>query len=297
MEMVDLSPTIGVELRGLDLRAPLSDDDVAAIRDAFDRRHLVLVRDQPGLTRQQVADFVGIFGRLVFNSDGTPLITVVSNVSDDDITGDTQLLFHQDEVTLATDISEVPSAISMYAEDVDEAAVPTTFADAVRVYDELPGDLRESLADATAVHILDRDPNRDYAHRTYEWNLPENYDPTRYIRAEHPVFYPVSGDRKVVFVTEHQTSHIKGLSQEESEATLQRLYEILYSPEQLFTHHWRTGDLIVWNNQRLHHARPHRNEATRHMLRISIGGAGRSFYQDDPDGKVHIERQERSSMP
>jgi alpha-ketoglutarate-dependent taurine dioxygenase len=38
---------------------------------------------------------------------------------------------------------------------------------------------------------------------------------------------------------------------------LEALFEHLYAPEdKVLAHHWRTGDLVLWDNLALQHARP-----------------------------------------
>jgi alpha-ketoglutarate-dependent taurine dioxygenase len=44
VEIVELPEPLGAEVRGVDLRAPLSGVEIAPLRDAFDRRHLLLFR-------------------------------------------------------------------------------------------------------------------------------------------------------------------------------------------------------------------------------------------------------------
>jgi len=45
MELVELPAPLGAEARGVDLSQALTDAQVAQLRDAFDRRHLLLFRD------------------------------------------------------------------------------------------------------------------------------------------------------------------------------------------------------------------------------------------------------------
>ena len=61
MELVDVAGPIGVEVRGVDLHQPLDDASVAILRDAFDRRHLLLFRAQEiaATSRSDCADTSG----------------------------------------------------------------------------------------------------------------------------------------------------------------------------------------------------------------------------------------------
>ena len=44
------------------------------------------------------------------------------------------------------------------------------------------------------------------------------------------------------------TTEIEGLPPDESERLLEELFDVLYEPRCSFEHHWRTGDLVVWDN-------------------------------------------------
>ena len=72
VELAPLSYSLGVEVRGLDLRRPVSDEDLAAIRTALlEHDGLLLLRDQH-LTRGQHIAFSRCFGQLETH-DAVPL--------------------------------------------------------------------------------------------------------------------------------------------------------------------------------------------------------------------------------
>jgi taurine dioxygenase len=75
-------------------------------------------------------------------------------------------------------------------------------------------------------------------------------------RAEHPVLlqHPVTS-ADVLYVTAMQTDSIVGLPEDESEALLKRCWETLYAPDNVYEHEWQVGDLLVWDNIALQHAR------------------------------------------
>jgi taurine dioxygenase len=64
--------------------------------------------------------------------------------------------------------------------------------------------------------------------------------------------HPVT-QRKGLFVNEAHTSHIVGMSREESEKLLSQLYQHITKPEFIYTHTWQAGDLLLWDNAAVQH--------------------------------------------
>ena len=64
--------------------------------------------------------------------------------------------------------------------------------------------------------------------------------------------HPVT-KRKGLFLNEAHTSRIAGVSDEESAALLSQLYRHIVKPEFVYTHSWRPGDLLMWDNASVQH--------------------------------------------
>src|SRR5690606_7648551 len=75
---------------------------------------------------------------------------------------------------------------------------------------------------------------------------------------------------RLLFVTELQTSHVEGVSIDESERIVQDAYRLLFAPENCHVHHWRPRDLLVWDNFMLQHARARPIPGSRRTLRRVI---------------------------
>jgi len=58
------------------------------------------------------------------------------------------------------------------------------------------------------------------------------------------------------------------------DAFLDELYAHVYAPENVYTHQWKTGDVIIWDNIALHHGRPGPVDVgvPRHMRRQCLDG-------------------------
>jgi taurine dioxygenase len=84
--------------------------------------------------------------------------------------------------------------------------------------------------------------------------------------------HPETG-RKALFVSEHFTTKIVGLSDAESRALLDELFAHSVKPEYVYRHQWREHDLVFWDNRSLLHlAAGTPDHLRRVMYRTTIEG-------------------------
>ncbi|MCX7865434.1 MAG: TauD/TfdA family dioxygenase, partial [Novosphingobium sp.] len=91
--------------------------------------------------------------------------------------------------------------------------------------------------------------------------------------------------RTCLWVSEMNTTRILGMAWEESRDLLHAVYDHLYAPQRVFTHRWRKGDFIIWDNIALQHARPDVSASGRRLLqRVIVGTQGETpfFERDQP---------------
>src|SRR3981081_3649334 len=143
-------PALGVEVRGVDLRVPLADDDVEQLRRAYDQHSFLLFRGQE-LTVEQQVDVVGRFGPLLDERGDGVRHSFVSNAHPRGIVREGELLFHSD--LAFTD--EPVLGISLYGVDAPPGAAPPRYANALLAYRTLPDDLARRLNGLHVVHAYD----------------------------------------------------------------------------------------------------------------------------------------------
>jgi taurine dioxygenase len=260
----DLPGSIGTEALGVDAAAASSFDiawtarDIDALRAAFDRRHLLLLHGEP-ISGEAQLGFVARFGPLV---PERRLWGYVSNVREDGIVREGALLFHSDFA-----FTRAPTlAISLHALQVPAHDAPTRFANAVRAAQVLPADLRARLRGRRVLNVYDFHRPNDRPMRVDE------VDP-RSPRYAHPAVgvHPRTG-ADVVMANEMHTDHIVGLTRAESDALLTELFAVLYHDDNVYEHHWRVGDLVLWDNVALHHGRPDFPvDEPRTLQRVTLG--------------------------
>jgi taurine dioxygenase len=277
--LVDVTPVsepLGVSLVDFDLQRVLTPLEQAELRRLLCEHHLLLVRGQE-VTASDQTRFVENFGPLHTRDDGMKE-TYVANITADGEpaarTGTARLLWHQD----GTYGLRPGIATSLWAQEVASDCVPTLFANAVRALERMPPELRARIEPLHAVHMRDLSDQRT----DVRWK-EEDVDPAspseRYLRHEHPVIYPMPHqDQKTLLVHELMTSHIVELPGDESEALIQELFACLYVEDNVYTHHWQTNDVIIWDNIALHHCRPaEMGLPVRRLRRQTIDG----WYTDD----------------
>jgi alpha-ketoglutarate-dependent taurine dioxygenase len=82
----------------------------------------------------------------------------------------------------------------------------------------------------------------------------------------------ISGKDYIV-VSAQQTASLIGVTRSESDALLEEIFRLMYSPGNVYEHLWRTGDLVIWNNRTLHHARSNLTGKGKRVLQRTCAGA------------------------
>jgi taurine dioxygenase len=71
----------------------------------------------------------------------------------------------------------------------------------------------------------------------------------------------------VLYVSPQFTSRIEGLEDEEGRALLQDLLAHATDPRFAWTHHWRVGDLVMWDNRCTMHRRDSFDASARRVMK------------------------------
>lgn len=282
-----LSPALGVEILGLDLSRPFDADVAGELRALYCAHHLLLLRDQ-SLDEAAQVRFSEIVGPVSHRSPSmrTRNSALVSNVEPEGILGDGKLYFHHDN----TFYQHPLRALSLYALELPSSGGDTLFSNCALVYDALPQNLRDRIAGLSAYQMFDFSGGFDYNQRSRD----EDASPQA-IRAIHPlVWSDPEGGRKVVFMSEHTTVRLNEVDDAEGEAIVADLASAIADPRFGYRHRWRLGDIVLWDNIILQHARePFDKRERRTLRRIPIAetdGARRFPASRQVDGPLTRER-------
>jgi taurine dioxygenase len=279
---LDIVPTgggVGAELRGVDLRL-IDDAGFAALYQAWLDHAVLLIRDQ-ALSDADLIAFSRRFGDLDWAPvqetgrrfvDGLPELYVVSNVLEN---GEPIGSLGHGEAVWHTDMSYVevpPKASLLYALEVPPAGGDTSFVDMHGVHDALPASLRQEIAGLRVKH----DGTYNSGGYVRQGVVPSD-DPRQAPGALHPLVYthPETG-RPALYLGRRRNAYIDGLSLAESEALLDELWAYVDRPELAWSHRWRPGDLVIWDNRSTMHRRDAFDAQARRVLhRTQVKGEAR----------------------
>ena len=275
MELVPLGPGFGVEVKGVTLLDVAIDADAyKAVREAFETHSLLIFRDQPIADDIQVA-YSRAFGPLELtkaasvgaNSFYSRLTNVGANGEIVPPT-DRQVLVAQANALWHTDSSfkKTPALASVLTARVLPASDgDTEFTSTRLAWERLPADLQERLKNAVATHSYAN--SRDQIHPDLA-NAEER-------KALPPVRWRLNwrnpaNDRRALYVASHAYA-IDGMDDRDARQMLAQLLDEATRREFVYTHKWRTGDAVMWDNRAmLHRGRPWDYAKERSMVRTTI---------------------------
>jgi len=248
-----LSPAGGVAITGADLSRPLPADLREAVLAAFREHHVVVFRDQD-LSKEEQLAFTLQFGEIEEHvgrhsaAGRYGLVHTVTNV-DEDGRPTTKLSavgnyhWHTDKSYHA-----VPSLMTLlHAKELPPEGGDTQFANMAMAYEALPEDMKQRIAGLRVVHSWAASRRRAGAPPPSDIEMRERPP------VDHPIVrtHPETG-AKTLYIGNH-ASHISGIPEAESDALLSDLLEHATQPQFVYTHHWRGGDLVMWDNRCLLH--------------------------------------------
>ena len=248
IEIEPLNPVIGAELRGLDLRQALRDDDIRAIKEALDRYQVLFFRDQDMSAEQQLA-----FGRRFGELHVHPSVRGKPREEWSQI-----MPVHADEATARiagdkwhTDVScdeKPPLASILHLTTVPETGGDTLFSSMYAAYDALSEPMKRLLTGLTATH--DGAPNYDDRAKRSRENNTARVNPV----AVHPVIatHPTTG-RRTLYVNSTFTVRINELTEQESDAVLELLFAHVARPEFQCRFRWQRNSVAFWDNRAVQH--------------------------------------------
>jgi alpha-ketoglutarate-dependent 2,4-dichlorophenoxyacetate dioxygenase len=257
-----LHPLFGVEIVGIDVTKPLDAATFAEIRAALDDHSLLLFRGLDMTDDRQVA-FSERFGPLLRATSNNPGGgTPFSRQSNLDMkTGafipadDKRMRYQKANEAFHSDGSYrvVPSLCSLLSgRVVPPEGGATEFTTMRGVWDALPEDRQRQLDGLVAEHSLFH--SRSLVDPTVmNEEQKKEMPPVRQavVRAN-----PVNG-RKAVFLGAH-ASHIVGWPVDEGRKLIGEIMALAAEPRFVYSHRWREGDLVVYDNRcLLHRATPY----------------------------------------
>ncbi len=250
-----VTPSFAAEIGDLDLRQPLAHEDIEAVRKAF-AAYAVLVFPAQDLTVEEHLAFASNFGPLERDVQIARTLRVreeIADVANIDADGNFwkqdnrrrmfqmmgNRLWHTDSSFKAP----TGYASLLYARSVPPIGGHTEFADLRAAYDALPDAMKVRLRGLIAEHSL------VYSRKKIGF--------TDFSDAERQAFAPVlrplvrtipESGRDTLYIASH-VGRIGGLRDEETAALMDDLTAHATQRQFVYTHRWRVGDLVMWDNR------------------------------------------------
>ena len=258
-----LSPALGAEILGIDLRDDIDARVFAQIRDAWHQNLVIVLRGQ-NMSEEDQVRFAEKFGppavihtkQFVRNH---PAVMLISNIREDGkpigALPDGEMHFHTDQCH-----QERPAMASMlYALEVPRAGGNTLFANGYTAYETLPPEIKRRIDGRKALNAYDYETAATKRGTRLSQSVPSY---------AHPVVrtHPPTG-RKALYVNRLMTVRIEGLPAQESEDLLAMLFDHQERREFIYEHVWRVGDLVIWDNRCTLHARTDFSPDERRLMR------------------------------
>jgi taurine dioxygenase len=268
---------VGAEILGLDISKPINAEDFHRIHRAHLDHHVLVFRNQQ-ITPQEHIDFSRRFGPLEihvlhqFHLKNHPEILIVSNIKENGEPiglGDAGAYWHSD-----LSYKPQPSLGSLlHAQELPSEGGDTLFADQHLAWEALSPELQQRILPLKAEHSYLAKYEELRAKNPWRPKLSQaQVDQVK--PAVQPVVrtHPETG-RKALFVSEHFTTRIVGLPQEESDALLAELFAHSVKPDFVYRHRWAPHDLVFWDNRSLMHlAAGTPDHLRRRLNRTTIAG-------------------------
>lgn len=276
MHINQLHPRFVGEIIGLDT-ANMTPDMVEIVEDAMAQYAVCVIRDA-ALGDDEHVRFSRAFGPLELppgmGKRISPLIYDISNLTPE---GEIRPpnpngaqptdfeLFHTD-----SPFNSLPTKWSLLlAYDPPPQGANTEYVDLRAVYDDLSPEMRDKIENLEVEHDLFRALQRNGV-KFEDEEMRKSYP-----RMSHPLVRRSANGRKTLYFGWHAVG-IVGWDEEEATRLIDELYAFATRSEYVYSHKWRRGDMVIWDNRCTMHSATsfERYKYKRDMRRTTINESG-----------------------
>ena len=287
IQVSPLHPTLGAEVRGVNLTRALTSEVFAEIEAAFNSYGILVLPGQPVSDEQQLA-FSRLFGPLEVNPNYAGakmrLRPDVADISNLDAEGrvlardDRRNLFNLGNQLWHTDSSfkRIPAKCSLLsARELPSSGGETEFADLRAAWDALPQSRKRTFDGLIVEHSIFRSRSQ-IGFADFNDEIFKQLPPVRQVLVRH---HPASC-RTSFYLASH-ASHIIGWPVEEGRALIEELIAFSTQPQFVYQHRWTVGDLVIWDNRcTMHRGRPYDDTQRRVLHRTTVSDVANTLEQE-----------------
>lgn len=267
-----ISGSLGVIIDGVDLREPLDPATYGEIKRALLEHQVIFFRNQDLTPAQQIA-FGRNFGELHIHpfipslKDHKEVIVLKARSGEEE---NLRLAnaWHED----LSYTYDPPLAAILRAVNPPSRGGDTMWVNLYKAYDTLSDKMKEIVEGLEAWH----DVTKTYRRQELQTEGgPERYWNT--FRKAPPALHPLvvahaETGRKLLYVSELTTTHIKGLREPESNALLKMLFEHINWHELHCRFYWEKNSIAMWDNRCTAHYAVGDYTEPREMHRVTVLG-------------------------
>lgn len=248
MNVTRISPHIGAEVTGVDLRKPVDAETRRRLNAAVVENVALVIRDQ-AFTPEQYLAAVTLFGEPMdqhftqYALPDCPLVHEVSNRHKDKSGKRVKhgAGWHTDH----TNHVRPPKYTSLYAVALPSQGGDTAVVNMRAGYEALPGELRDRIQGMKTVNVFQGSASARYSGQSADAQAE---------RKPEPVLQPLvrtnpENGMKALYFHPVKTENIVGMSAAETQALLNNLLEHSIRDEFIYRHKWRKGDMLIWDNR------------------------------------------------
>lgn len=247
IRVTPFSPALGAEVRGIDLAHGLTDETCHDVRSAFLQFGVLFFKEQSEIPPAVQVAIGKMFGELHVHPaapqmPGFPELFVIHTQRDSKVANGE--FWHSD---VSCD-EEPPLGTMLQIHVLPEIGGDTLFANMYAAYDALSAPLQQMLNGLTALHESEHIYRGRYSDRGVD-DRGKTYP-----KAVHPVIrtHPETG-RKAIFVNRTFTTRINELTDAESDAVLNLLFDHCEQIDFQIRFRWERNDVAFWDNRCVMH--------------------------------------------
>lgn len=252
MQITPLTPHIGAEVTGIDLRKPVDEPSRRKLHEAVVEHIALVIRDQD-FTPEQYLAAVSLFGEPMeqhftqYALPGCPLVHEVSNRHTDKSGKRVKhgAGWHTDH----TNHVRPPKFTCLYAVSLPSSGGDTAVVNMRAGYEALPPELKARIEGMKTVNVFQGSASATYSGQSADAQVE---------RKPVPVLQPLvrtnpDNGARALYFHPVKTENIVGMSPAESQALLDELLAYAVRDEFVYRHKWRKGDVLLWDNRAAMH--------------------------------------------
>ncbi len=279
LDLISTGQGTGAEVRGVNLRDLVPEDVATKLKAELATQGVLVFRDQSNLTEAEQIAFTGALGQTHGhplpgigganpNADASDLVFYLTNAVDGfeakDADKPEKDRIHQPDHEREKKPSISPGGGELaWHSDLQYMPEPQVYSVLYGIEIPSQGGETEWCNMTLAYAALDEATKREIEGlRSINW-LTRRLDPV-----SHPIvrIHPLTGAR-ALYVSPGLSRHIEGWDKDEGRALILKLTEHATRPEFCYSHQWRPGDVIMWDNRVTMHRRRGFDLAERRIVR------------------------------